>query len=387
MSRHCRKPAAGPRARHCVADILIGFHQAYLHRYGDTITPCQRKALQSILLCRTEPMGGRRYRCEHCRRDHFAWHSCNHRLCPRCGAAETADWVAAKLENLLPVDHYMVTFTLPVELRELCHRQAEVFYKLFFACSAQAIKDVLKQPRHLGGQCGFFGMLQSWTRELTLHPHIHFIVPAVALAQNGRLKRPKNPGWLARGDVFASRLRTLLLGALGRENPLPAGRINELRAISWNCDVVNFGCGKNAIKYLGAYVRKGPISDCRILGADRQCVTIAVRDRTSGEQKALTIDGVEFVRRYLQHALPTGFHRLRYYGFLHPRARLRLASVRAQLPVPKEIRPVEATPAEPPPVLCPRCKAPMKLIGKQSRAPPHLRTIRRIWTQIYQAAA
>jgi len=387
LSAHCRKPAAGPRAPHCLADILIGFHEAYLHRYGETMSTAQRKALQCILLCRTEPMGGRRYRCEHCRRDHFAWHSCNHRLCPRCGASETADWVATKLENLLPVDHYMVTFTLPAQLRRLCRGHAEVFYRLLFACCAQAIKDVLKQPRHLGGQCGFWGMLQTWTRELRFHPHIHFIVPGVALDQSGKLKRPKNPAWLACGDVFAARLRTLLLGALGRENLLARERIKELWAIDWNCDVENFGCGKNAIKYLGAYLRKGPISEQRILGVDRRWVTIAVRDRASGEQKPLTIEGVEFVRRYLQHALPAGFHRLRYYGFLHPRARLKLASIRAQLPVPSEVRPVEATPAEPPPVLCPRCKAPMHLIGKQSRAPPHLRTIRRLWTRTNQAAA
>ena len=378
----------GLHARPCVADILIGFHATYLHRYGEAMTTSQRKTLQSILLCRTEPMGGRRYRCEHCQRDHFAWHSCNHRLCPICGATETAGWVAAKLENRLPVDHYMVTFTLPVELRELCHRQAEVFYKLFFASSAQAIKDVLKQPRHLGGQCGFFGMLQTWTQELKLHPHIHFIIPAVGLARDDSLKRPKSPKWLARGDVFASRLQTLLLGALGRENLLPCDRIKELRGISWNCDVVNFGCGKNAIKYLGTYVRKGPISDSRILGADARSVTIAVRDRASGQQKTVTIDSVEFVRRYLQHTLPTGFHRLRYYGFLHPRAGVRLASIRAQLAVPREVRPMEATPAEPPPaVLCPRCKAPMNLIGQRSRAPPHLRTIQRIWTRTNQAAA
>ena len=350
----------------------------------------ERRALQSILLCRTQDMGGRSYRCEHCETDHFAWHSCNHRLCPRCGAADTAQWVAAKLEDRIPVDHFMVTFTLPEQLRFLCRLYPETFYRLFFACAAQAIKDVLKQPRHLGGQCGFFGMLQTWTQELRLHPHIHFVVPAVAIDKDGKIKRPRDPKWLARGDVFASRLKTLLLKKLKKEEMLPASDISNLWKIDWNCDVENFGSGENAVKYLGSYVFKGPISDSRILACDGRTVTLSVKDRKSGELHPVEIDGVEFVRRYLQHALPSGFHRLRYHGFLHCRSKEKLQSIRQQLGTdqaqgerPEEIQ--AETKPEPKPMLCPRCREPMICVGHRSRAPPGKRSIDRIWRTRYAA--
>jgi len=320
----CGGDAAGPRA----IDAIGRFHLAYLRRHGASASVERRKALQSILTCRTEAMGGRSYRCEHCERDHFAWHSCNHRLCPVCGGADTAEWVASRLEGRLPVPHYLVTFTLPGRLRELCRRSADAFLRLFFSSAAKAIKDVLKDQRHLGGDCGFFGMLQTWTQDLRLHPHIHFVVPAVGLDAKGKLKRPRKANWLARGDVFARRLQTLLLGSLRDEGLLGESEIQSLWRTGWNCDVENFGSGENAIKYLGAYVCKGPISDSRILAIDAETVTISVKDRESGERRAVRIDGAEFVRRYLQHALPQGFHAVRYYGFLHPRAQAKLATIR-----------------------------------------------------------
>lgn len=380
MSNACRSHAAGPPAHESVADILIRFHQRFLARYGDDLSTEERLALQSILLCRTQPMGGRSYHCEHCQSDHFAWHSCNHRLCPRCGAADTAQWVGTKLENRLPVDHFMVTFTLPEQLRRLCRYHPEVFYRLFFTCAAQAIKDVLKQPRHLGGQCGFFGMLQSWTQDLRLHPHIHFVVPAIGIDKDGRVKRPRNPKWLAYGEVFASRLKTLLLKAIEKQGMLPVDRIRSLWGIDWNCDVENFGSGENSIKYLGAYLFKGPISNSRILSSDEHSVRISIKDRKSGKRHPLQVDGVEFVRRYLQHALPSGFHRLRYYGFLHCRSRQKLEAIREQLGVERrEVDNHPPEPIEPKPMLCPRCRQPMLFIGHQSRAPPWERSIARIW--------
>ena len=352
-----------------------------------------RRALQSILTCRTEVMGGRRYHCDSCRRDHFGWHSCNHRLCPVCGAGETAAWVAARLGERLRVPHFMLTFTLPAQLRELCRGQPrERFLRLFFACASRAIKDVLEQPRHLGGKCGFFGIIQTWTQELLLHPHIHFIVPAVALGADGRIRRPKNTRWLARGEVFASRLRTLLLKALAREALMDNASIQPLWKIRWNCDVENFGSGENAMKYLGAYLCRGPIGDTRVIAADATHITISVKDRKSGQCSPAMIEGAEFVRRYLQHALPARFHRIRYYGFMHARAKAKLAAIRAQLgelPPPKtRTRAPEAQEHQPAVLIrCPHCKKPMSLVEHRPRAPPHLRSIPHIWNHNTPVAA
>jgi len=196
---------------------MIRNADACLDRFGDRLRTEERKALQSIHQCRTPAMGGRSYRCAHCEGNHFAWHSCNHRLCPVCGSAETREWVAGQLGKRLPVEHFLVTFTLPSDLRTLCRREAKTFLSAFFAASSRAIKDVLRERRHLGGDCGFFGALQTWTQDLRLHPHIHYIVPAVAIDGSGKLKRPKRKGWLARGEVLASRMRTLLLRSLEKE--------------------------------------------------------------------------------------------------------------------------------------------------------------------------
>lgn len=378
MSQNCHRHGAGrPR----VVDAIDRFHRKCLERHGGSLGKDERKALQSILTCRTEVMGGHHYRCDSCQGDHFAWHSCNHRLCPSCGAAETAEWVASKLHERLSVPHFMVTFTLPEQLRELCGGETrKEFLSMFFGAASQAIKDVLSQPRHLGGQCGFFGMLQTWTSDLRLHPHIHFVVPAVALGSDGRFRLPKDPKWLARGDVFAARMQTLLLQAIRKDSLLGESQIEALWRIGWNCDVQNFGSGENAMKYLGGYVCRGPIGDSRILAIDEKTVTIPVKDRKSGQRRSVQLDGADFVRRYLQHALPSGFHRIRYYGFLHARNKSKLQCIREQLGMPPLREPKSPQCDKPDTAIrCPKCGSPMRLRDHRARAPPHLRSLPHIW--------
>lgn len=264
----------------------------------------------------------------------------------------------------------MVTFTLPSSLRELCRGQPKAFLSAFFAASSQAIKDVLKQPKHLGAESGFIGVLQTWTQDLRLHPHIHYIVPAVGIDAKGKLKLPKKPGWLARGNIFANRLRTLLLRNLQKQGILNPSEAKPLWKMQWNCDVESFGDGANAIKYLGAYLKKGPVSNTRILGDSNGSVILSVKDRQTGDSKAIAIDAAEFVRRYLQHALPQGFHAIRYYGLMHPRSKAKLDSIRRQLGIKLETK-SEKTPTEPATApLCPQCRQPMVLTGQLSRAPP-----------------
>lgn len=387
MCDSCQRETAG--ARLTVADILTRFHKRYLEAYGERMSFEQRKALQSILLCRTPVMGGRSFLCSHCDAWHFAWHSCNNRLCPRCGSAATADWVADKLENRLPVEYYMVTFTLPAQLRGVCRRSAAIFLKRFFASSSQAIKDVLKEPRHIGGECGFIGFLQTWKQDLGLHPHIHYIVPAVGIDGKGKLKRPRRPGWLAKGEVFASRLKTLLIRSLQEEGLLTSGQASGLWAMTWNCDVKNFGDGSNAIKYLGGYLCKGPISDSRILYLRGEVIGISVKDRETSETRPVEINVLEFIHRYLQHALPSGFHAVRYFGVLHPRAKVKLAAIREQLDwkLEKKNGKEEQAAGGPVTMLCPRCRKPMEMVANIARAPPDERCIPEVWLRRDRRAA
>lgn len=393
MAQHCRPGKAwAPLPGHTVASAIRRFHDRFLERHGHAISVEQGLALQSILNCRTKAMGGRRYRCDHCSEDHYAWHSCNHRLCPTCGSSDAADWVAKALAKRLPVRYFMVTFTLPAQLRLLCKYAPRAFYKAFFDCSAQAIRDVLATSGNLGegSEAGFLGMLQTWTQDLRLHPHIHYIVPGIGIDLEGAASHLPDPEWLAYGSVFASRLRTHLLRRLKAEELMDNAAIQPLWKIEWNCDVENFGDGEHALKYLGRYVFKGPVCDSRIVNITGGEVWISVRSRETGKSDTVRIDGIDFVRRYLQHALPPRFHRLRHYGFLHGRSRRKLARLRDQLEsqgLSVAALAVPETPRQPAIHRCPSCKRPMVDTGHRSRAPPGSKTIRKIWRRRFPTAA
>ena len=171
--------------------MIRRFAPAYVERYGDVMTLPQRKALTAILQCRTEAMGGRVCACEGCGATRYAGYSCGHSACSQCGSADTEAWVANQLGKLINVPYFMVTFTLPRELRRLMWRHAEVLYPAFFAVSSQCLRDQLAcRENGLGtADSGFFGIMHTWTQLLRFHPHIHFIVPGVGFREDGRLSR------------------------------------------------------------------------------------------------------------------------------------------------------------------------------------------------------
>jgi hypothetical protein len=298
--------------------VIERFAPAFWARFHHQISLDQRKALQAILQCRTPALGGHRYACS-CGHQHHAFHSCQHRLCPRCGKAATREWVGKQLTRLLPVSYYMVTFTLPATLHGLVHHNRKAL-ELFMQCSGDAIAQLLADPAHGGfHRCGFFGVYQSWTQDMRLHPHVHYIVPAVGIDSRGTIKRPRKPGFLIYAAVLAKRLRTLLSQSLLDAEIIDSALFWKLVKMDWNASVDRAGSGENAVKYLGQYVHRSVISDQRILKVEHDHVHIRTRDRQTGQAKTCVMEGVEFVRRFLQHALPSGFHRIRYRGFLHAR--------------------------------------------------------------------
>ena len=260
-----------------VAQVIERFHEPFFARYGDSLSFEQRKALQAILQCRTKSMGGHKCYCSQCKEYHFFYHSCNHRNCPVCGCQDTAAWVGQRLKQALPLPHYMLTFTLPAGLRPACILVPEKIYPLFFQCAAEAIKDILANPKHFGIQAGFFGVVQTWQQNLTLHPHIHFVVPAGGLNPDGNLIIAKKQ-WLAWGGIFAMRLKNLLLTQLKAQAIVEQATIDECWKIDWNADVENFGNSHNAIKYLGRYIYKSAISDARIIHIDDTHVTFTLKN-------------------------------------------------------------------------------------------------------------
>ena len=348
--------------------MIERFAPAYWQRHGGSIRVDERRAFQAILQCRTPALGGHRYACA-CGHEHHAFHSCNHRLCPRCGAADTQAWVAKQLGRLLPVPYYMVTFTLPDQLRGVLRGRREAM-ELLMRYSAQALSELLADPKRTGfTRSGFFGVYQSWTQDMRFHPHVHYIVPAVGFDTKWRVKRTKDPKFLLPAKPLAIRLRTLLSNAL-----LDAGQIDialfwKLVKMDWNASVDRAGTGENAVKYLGQYVRRSVISDGRILGIEGNHVRIRIKNRDTGTYASRLIDGVEFVRRFLQHALPPRFHRIRYRGFLHARGKPTLDWLRlildARLQPPEEVLPT--APHQP---TCPRCGKAMHRVRRMPRARP-----------------
>jgi hypothetical protein len=349
-------------------DVIERFIEPYWARYGRSVTVEQRKALQAILQCRTPAMGGHRYACS-CGQTHHAFHSCNHRLCPQCGAADTAAWVQKQLGKLLPVPYFMVTFTLPEQLRPVM-RGNRLAMELFFKCSSQALSELLADPKRTGfAQSGFFGVFQSWRQDMGDHPHIHYIVPGVGLTKGGKLKHLKDPKFLIYGEPLAMRLRTLFAKQL-----LQHGLINQrlfwvLVKMSWNASVDPAGSGENSVKYLGTYVQHSVISDSRVLAIEGDQVRIRIKNRDTEKYEQRTMSGVEFIRRFLLHALPSRFHRIRYRGFLHARGKPKLQWLQVLLGA-RILKADDLPKLAHSGYLCPRCGIPMQRTKRHARAPP-----------------
>jgi hypothetical protein len=349
-------------------DVIERFIEPYWARHSGSITVEQRKALQAILQCRTPALGGHRYACT-CGQTHHAFHSCNHRLCPQCGAADTADWVAKQMGKRLAVPYFMVTFTLPEQLRSvmLGNRAA---MELFFKCSSQALTELLGDPKRTGfARSGFFGVFQTWTQEMIYHPHIHYIVPGVGLTDDDRLKHLKNPKFLIYAKPLATRLRTLLVNQLFDAGLIERPLFWQLVKMGWNASVDPAGSGENAVKYLGKYVQRSVISDSRILAIEGDQVRIRIKNRDTDTYEQRSMSGVEFIRRFLLHALPTRFHRIRYRGFLHARGKAKLQWLQVLLGA-RILNANDAPKSAHAGYLCPRCGTPMQRTTRHARAPP-----------------
>lgn len=316
-------------------------------------------------------MGGRVYVCDECGKHKFAYHSCNHRSCPQCGREDTADWVTRELSKRVGAPYFMVTFTLPQELRGLfaCPAAKEA-YGLFFTAAAWALSTALANPRWLGAQTsGFTMVLHTWNQRLHFHPHLHCIVPGAGLHSDARVISVKSPAFLVPQPV----LRVLFRKRF-REQVEVLARKHRLAEIDpgvwekdWGVHLQPFGNGQNAIQYLGAYVCRTAIGDARILGLSDTHVRFRWSDRANGGiNRTETITGHEFVERYLRHVLPRGMRAIRYYGFCHPSAKAKRQRIafHTGLPLYNDAEQSEGSTvaANPPPYTCPCCGALLRLL-------------------------
>lgn len=352
-----------------LAEICRRYGPAYRAKFGAHMPPSHHKVLHDIEACRTEALGGQILRCEPCQECRSSYHSCQNRHCPKCGNGHAEEWLAMQNTLLLPVTYFMVTFALPAELRDLARRHQKTLYSLFFRTSAAALQTLAADRRFVGGQLGFFGVLHTWTRDLRSHPHIHYIVAAGGLSADGRQ-------WLAAPDdflvpvkalstIFRAKFRDALKKPPALYAPVPPATWEK----DWGVHAEPVGSGQQALKYLAPYIFRVALSNQRILKLEDDHVTFQYHDAKTDQLKTQILPVEEFIRRFLQHVLPSRFIKVRDYGFLSSRNRHRLAQVNERLNVkPLEKQQPPHTPAEvpdgqPAEMRCPKCGSVMQLVG------------------------
>jgi hypothetical protein len=380
-----------------VADILRAAGPAYRAAQAGHLSLQQLKVMSAIEHCRTAALGGHVEACADCGHQRIAYNSCRNRHCPKCQGAAARTWLAEREADLLPVGYFHVVFTLPAEIADVAYQNKAVVYDLLFQSASETMLRIAADPKHLGARIGITAVLHTWGSALTHHPHVHMVVPGGGIALDGQRWISSRPafllpvrvlGKLFRG-VFLSRLLALYdagkLVFFGSLAALAARRaflrhLAPVRKKRWAVYAKSPFAGPEAVlAYLSRYTHRVAISNRRLLAFDDAGVTFRYKDyrRDGGQrQRVMTLAPDEFIRRFLLHVLPRGFHRIRHYGLLASSARKdSLARARDLLAVAPP--PDDDVPKEPPDVRlpCPCCGGQMIVVEifarwSQPRAPP-----------------
>jgi hypothetical protein len=329
------------------------------HRLGEDLSGEHRRILRAIASCRTAALGGHVETCDQCQYRRFAYNSCRNRHCPKCQASACAQWMDDRAEELLPVEYFHVVFTLPDTFNALALGNKRTVYGVLFNAVSQTLSEVAANPKHLGAKIGFIGILHTWGQNLSLHPHIHCVVPGGGVSPDGSRWIACKPGFFlpvrVLSKVFRGKFIDLLKQAradgklLGAEND---GDFTRLLNTSVKHDWVvyakpPFGGPEQVLKYLSRYTHRIAISNRRLVSIDDQTVTFNWKDYAHGNRpRTMTLDGQEFLRRFLLHAVPRGFMRIRHFGLFANRTRKQnLQTCRRLLSVPS---PLDADPGPTP---------------------------------------
>ena len=379
-----------------LAEVLRRHWPAYQRQFSPQILPSHRRAVQCILTCRTRALGGEVYRCGDCQQEHFVYHSCNHRACPQCGHAEATAWIEEQKLKLLPVPYYLITFTVPEGLRRWIRSHPRLGYDLLLAASSQALQDLAQNPKRLGATLGLLGVLHTWTRTLEYHPHVHYLVPGGGLSPDQRQWIASRPHFLLPVKALSDRCRTLFREALQKQMPEALADLPpKVWQQRWVVHSAAVGSGQNALRYLSRYVFKTATGNRPLQLLPDGRLRWPFRHSGTGTWRHIDLQPFEFLRRFLQHVLPGGFHRVRRFGWLHPGGRAKLKRVRALLHIPPRLSvaeqaawqpPAHSQPSSPAPVpqpdtpsaaaalRCPHCGHPL-VLGSQWPSGPNGRAL------------
>ena len=393
-----------PRPKLEIAYIFRAHGPAWRQANVSHVSLPQLKVMSAIEACRTEALGGHVAGCTKCGHHHIAYNSCKNRHCPKCQGPAARDWMEARAEDLLPVEYYHVVFTLPAEIAQIAYWNKRAVYGLLFKASAETVTTIAADPKRMGARVGMTSVLHTWGSALTHHPHIHMIVPGGGLSPDGASWVACRPGFFLHVRVLSRLFRRLFLEGLmdlhrtGRlaffgdlERLAQADAFTDWLAPFRKSEWVvyakpPFGGPEAVLAYLSRYTHRVAISNARLISADAQAVAFRWKDyriKSGDRQKVLRLATPEFIRRFLIHVLPDGFHRIRHYGLLASATRkANIRTIRALLCVERpDQAPASGPNAEIIPLTlrepCPCCGGPMRIIEvfrrgqiPMSRAPP-----------------
>jgi Putative transposase/Transposase zinc-binding domain len=312
-----------PKGKIELADVVRQFGPEYAARHGQWMMPSHKKALSDIAACCTKELGGRLYCCDDCDFTFWSYHCCRNRACPKCHASQTQDWLQERQAELLPCDYFHAVATVPSELRGAFRRNQKLMYGLLMQVSAAAVKDLCADKRHLGALPGILSVLHTWNGRLDYHPHVHLLITGGGITADGQHWEPARGKFLVPVGVLSRKIAARFRAALEAKAP---AIFAEVSAHVWQREWVSFckhyGHGNDAVlTYLSRYIFRTAISNARILEMDQSHVTFRWKDHGASAWRTKRLPGVEFLRRFLQHVLPRGFHKVRYYGLWNPSQR------------------------------------------------------------------
>ena len=329
-----------------IADILRRHGEAYRRVHAGHLGRVERRVMSAIVACRTEALGGHMEACDDCGTTRLAYNSCRNRHCPKCQGPARAAWLAAREADLLPVPYFHVVFTLPAPIAAIAFQNKAIVYAILFKAAAEAMSTLAANPRRLGAGIGVVAVLHTWGQALTHHPHVHCVVPGGGLSPDSARWIASRPNFFLAVKPLARLFRRLFLERLTAA--FDAGTLNffgdlaslaepaafaahlvAMRRISWVVYAKRpFGGPAQVLAYLGRYTHRVAIANSRLVALDEDHVAFTWKDyRQNGATKIMTLKPDEFIRRFLLHTLPDGFHRIRHFGFMangHRAAKLAL---------------------------------------------------------------
>ena len=328
------------RPRIELADILRRYGDAYRAEHDASLSSTQRRVMQAITACRTAALGGHIEACDECAHQRIAYNSCRNRHCPKCQSLSRARWIEDRQAELLPCPYFHVVFTLPEEIAAIAYQNKVRVYNILFTATADTLRTIAADPKHLGAEVGFFAVLHTWGQTLVHHPHLHCVVPGGGVSADGERWIPCRPGFFLPVRVLSRFFRRRFLELLEqafdrdelefftaleelRERETFRRYLDPLRKKEWIVYAkAPFAGPEQVLDYVGRYTHRVAISNNRLLDIEEGHVTFRYKDYRDGDtQKTMTLTAHEFIRRFLLHVLPQGLQRIRYYGFMGNRYR------------------------------------------------------------------